>query len=401
MKKFIVLYFCLFGVSFLGAQNNKNLSLYVSFDDCGAQDVTGSGNVAQLNGAPECVCGVKGKALKFDGLDDNLFIVGTVLDVLAGTDFTLSFYFKPLVNVGNQVILSKRENCDNGKGISINYSLTSNTITVLLQESATERIVLTSKLDLTKCWQHVVVQRNTRTHRLFLNGIQAASGVSAKRLIFKNNEPINVATGPCPNEILFKGTIDELRVYNSSLSEKSVKELYIKPDQITNFDTLIYLGGTVNIGITNTCATSFAWKPAVGVADPTQALTTLSPPVTTTYKLEFNSDGCVSSDTLLVKVVDPASLTCSDIYLPNAFTPNGDNLNDDFGISNPFIIQVVKSFDIFDSWGGKIFTTNDVTARWDGKIKGEPANPGVYLYRVIYDCNNKELTRQGSITLLK
>ena len=65
--------------------------------------------------------------------------------------------------------------------------------------------------------------------------------------------------------------------------------------------------------------------------------------------------------------------------IPNAFTPNGDGLNDVFRIPAG-TMQKLTEFTIYSRWGEKVFTTNILSEFWDGKINGLPATPGVYIY---------------------
>ncbi|MBK8722450.1 MAG: gliding motility-associated C-terminal domain-containing protein [Saprospiraceae bacterium] len=127
----------------------------------------------------------------------------------------------------------------------------------------------------------------------------------------------------------------------------------------------------------------------------------MSPEVTTTYKVQFLNSQCSATDTIQVLVVDPNSVDCNQVFFPTAFTPNDDGLNDSYGISNPYAIKDLISFEIYDKWGGNVFKTTDPFAVWDGKSNGSPLNPGVFLYRVAYRCNNEEKILRGSFTLLK
>lgn len=68
------------------------------------------------------------------------------------------------------------------------------------------------------------------------------------------------------------------------------------------------------------------------------------------------------------------------VYIPNTFTPNGDGLNDTFGVSGEAIKEF--SMQIFDRWGKLVFETDDANKRWDGTIEGEKASMGTYIYRV-------------------
>ena len=104
-----------------------------------------------------------------------------------------------------------------------------------------------------------------------------------------------------------------------------------------------------------------------------------------------------------VQVIDPNTLDCSEVFLPKAFTPNGigPSVNETFGISNPFAIPELVSFEIRNRWGGKMFATADVFGRWDGTFDGEDVNPGVYLWRIIFRCEGQEIEATGSVTVLR
>lgn len=69
------------------------------------------------------------------------------------------------------------------------------------------------------------------------------------------------------------------------------------------------------------------------------------------------------------------------VYVPNTFTPNGDGLNDTFGIAG----EAISDFrmQIFNRWGQLIFETKNANERWDGTYEGEKVPQGVYVYKII------------------
>ena len=89
-------------------------------------------------------------------------------------------------------------------------------------------------------------------------------------------------------------------------------------------------------------------------------------------------------------------------YIPNTFTPNGDNTNDFFTGKGEEILEFDMS--IFDRWGNKIFQTNDMIKGWDGKSNGgsEISQQDVYVYMVkLRDFEGKEHTYNGHVNLIK
>ncbi len=112
--------------------------------------------------------------------------------------------------------------------------------------------------------------------------------------------------------------------------------------------------------------------------------------------LEVTSDkGCKSSITKKVIVNDEMGL-----FLPNAFTPNGDGSNDVFlAIANN-----INKFEmlIFNRGGNLLFQSGDIKKGWDGTYKGQMSENNVYVYKVTYvDKNNKSHALTGSVTLIR
>jgi gliding motility-associated-like protein len=92
-------------------------------------------------------------------------------------------------------------------------------------------------------------------------------------------------------------------------------------------------------------------------------------------------------------------------YIPNTFTPNGDNLNDRFIPHISCQNQQISSFQfsIFDRWGKRIFSTNLENQAWDGTYQGKPAGIGEYVYLVKYKAGQSEEVRsiRGTVSLLR
>ena len=90
----------------------------------------------------------------------------------------------------------------------------------------------------------------------------------------------------------------------------------------------------------------------------------------------------------------------TNIYIPNAFTPNGDDLNDTFGISGNGISDFTMR--IFNRWGEMIFETNDVNYHWDGTHEGRVVQNDVYVYQ-IYAMGTEEgvIQKTGKVTVLR
>ena len=113
-----------------------------------------------------------------------------------------------------------------------------------------------------------------------------------------------------------------------------------------------------------------------------------------------NAYGCTATDTITVK------LFCNEskIFIPSAFTPNNDGLNDKFTIKAQGI-QKINNLRIFNRWGEiiferKDFNIGDPNGAWNGLYKGVSAPGGAYVYMIELSCNDQVFTRKGTVTVV-
>ncbi len=372
-------------------------------------DQSGNNSNGIAGGDTTLVCGVSGRAFKFDGIKDFIILVGSVNNHFGLADFSLTFFMKPSPGSGVKDIISKKNICAaNERGFAIRYAPSSKTLTCELTESASKNGTVSAKLDATQCWQHIALVRSSNITRLYVNGTLRSEVSALARVNLTNQGILSIANSPCINtggEARFGGLLDELRVYAKALTEEEVVDLYrfALPDHILTQDTLIFLGGSVPAKISGTCVNNFQWQPTTGVSSPTAREPILKPTKTTSYRLLFRDGQCIATDSVLITVIDPDSLDCEQVFLPKAFTPNGNgpSANEMFGVSNPYAIKEFLSLEILDQWGGKMFSTSSVFERWDGSLGGSPVSPGVYLYRVRLKCKGEEKIKTGSFTLMR
>ena len=274
-----------------------------------------------------------------------------------------------------------------------------------MNENVRIRNIVVQRLDYARCWQHIVISRNYNKLSLYVNGRLVQASLSTKRVAINNDAPLTIAKSPCigTTDRKYAGYIDELRIYDRAINDDEVTALYSNPDHIANRDTIIFLGSSIKTTVTTTCATDFTWTPKEGISDVKSALTTITPSKGGDFKyvLAMKEQQCTSIDTLKIKVIDPKDLECGKLFVPKAFTPNADGLNDAFFISNPYALDEILSFEVLDAWGGRMFYTQDRFERWDGTLNGQKINPGVYLWKAKYKCKGVEKTDFGSVTLLK
>ncbi|MCK5170749.1 MAG: PKD domain-containing protein, partial [Bacteroidales bacterium] len=113
--------------------------------------------------------------------------------------------------------------------------------------------------------------------------------------------------------------------------------------------------------------------------------------------LVTTAHSCVDSLTLYEEV---EIIGAGQIEFPNAFTPNGDGLNDTF---RPVSEGVIKyELLVYNRWGELIFTTKDLSAGWDGTINNEYAKPDVYVWKALGKfTNGRSFELAGDVTLIR
>lgn len=169
------------------------------------------------------------------------------------------------------------------------------------------------------------------------------------------------------------------------------------PDQIVLTGTEVTLAAKTSDGIVR-----YAWLPKEGVQCSSCALTVASPRKPTAFTLTVtNQFGCVAADTVMI------SLECTEsrVFIPNAFTPDADGLNETFSVRGRG--ASVKSMRIFDRWGKMVYEAgnlqlNDSKSGWDGTFNGQKAPTGTYVYVTELVCDTGEpFIRKGSVTLIR
>ncbi len=114
------------------------------------------------------------------------------------------------------------------------------------------------------------------------------------------------------------------------------------------------------------------------------------------YVLVKDAIGCSGRDTLFIQVFEGPAY-----YIPNAFTPNGDGLNDVFRPIPPGISSTTF-FRVFNRYGQLMFETSQWLKGWDGTFKGKPAEPGAYVWIIKgVDKYNKTIEQKGTIMLIR
>jgi len=164
-------------------------------------------------------------------------------------------------------------------------------------------------------------------------------------------------------------------------------------------DTAVVVGEPLQLHASKGAA--YQWSPAFGLSSATiQSPVGLysQPSEGIKYKLMIsNEEGCKDSAFVTVKVYS----TGATVFVPNAFTPNGDYKND---ILRPLAVGMkhIEYFRIYNRWGQLVFQTTANGQGWDGKINGQPQASNVYVWEVkAIDFNGRTYFQKGQVTLIR
>jgi len=162
-------------------------------------------------------------------------------------------------------------------------------------------------------------------------------------------------------------------------------------------DTTIPVGAsaTLYLPVTGNIA-HYLWSPSGTLSNSAIPDPVASPAANTTYSLLVTTvDNCTATGERTVNLF-------SGLYMPNAFTPNNDGLNDVFRIP-PSIKIKVNFFSIFNRWGDMVFSTSDPSVGWDGTYNGSPTAMATYVWVIQYTdpLTNLPAQSQGTVVLIR
>jgi gliding motility-associated-like protein len=219
-----------------------------------------------------------------------------------------------------------------------------------------------------------------------LNSPHSASTVASPNQT-TNYQVVGYSLNTCKNDTGFVlVTVADLPVVN------------LGPDRTVDAGQVITLSPAVSADVVN-----YSWWPATGLNCVDCKTPQFVADNDVVYRLRVITQyGCASEDEIRFTVACGKGA----VYVPNAFTPNGDGKNEVFNIKG-YGIQRVKSFRIFNRWGQLVFQRenflpNDRYSGWNGMWNGKPADPGAYVYIAEITCNEgKPVVVKGTVMLIR
>lgn len=146
-----------------------------------------------------------------------------------------------------------------------------------------------------------------------------------------------------------------------------------------------------------TGGTQYSWSPAAGLSNVNIANPIAILQDDQTYMLTVTTaEGCTDTDEIVIQVFKGSA-----VYVPTAFTPNNDGLNDQL---KPYYIGIKKLdyFTVFNRWGETVFTTKSLSAGWDGALRGMPQGSGSFVWMLrATDYVGKVYDLKGTVTIIR
>jgi gliding motility-associated-like protein len=141
---------------------------------------------------------------------------------------------------------------------------------------------------------------------------------------------------------------------------------------------------------------AYLWTPSSGLSATNVLQPVASPTQTQSYNLKVTtSQGCTASDDVLVTVVPYC------VKPMEAFTPNGDGINDVWLVTNGNCLKTAKA-EVFNRYGNRVFQSDDYKNDWNGTFKGSPLPDGTYYFVITYQLiNGKLVYLKGNVTILR
>jgi len=189
---------------------------------------------------------------------------------------------------------------------------------------------------------------------------------------------VTASTGNCTAQSSFKVTVFPGATANAG------------PDAVIITGDVYTLVATASPG-------SYLWTPPTGLNSTNTLNPSASPSQTTTYKLKVTTpQGCVATDSMVVNVVPYC------IKPMEAFSPNGDGINDLWLVTNGTGCLDKAKAEVFNRYGAKVYESNDYKNNWNGTYNGKPLPDGTYYFVITYRLiNGKDQYLKGNVTIIR
>lgn len=186
----------------------------------------------------------------------------------------------------------------------------------------------------------------------------------------------------------------------TSLSEDAITVTVLPPAEVfAGHDTSVVASQPLTLfaqDVNKSGFTHFTWSPATSLRDPDNQTTVATPANSITYKVVATTpEGCRGVGSIAIKVYKAA-----DIYVPSAFSPNGDWRNETFK-AIPVGISQFKYLMVFNRFGEQVFFTSRAEKGWDGLYHGLQQTGTFTWVAAGFDYMNHPVQRKGTVTVMR
>lgn len=192
------------------------------------------------------------------------------------------------------------------------------------------------------------------------------------------------------------GRYQLIRLVTSGCSDTANVDLIVRPNIVANAGPDGIAAINYPYQLNGSGAGQYSWSPSLVLNDPNIANPIATIQSNTTFVLTITNDaGCSDTDTIYIKAMEGPQ-----VYLPTAFTPNGDRLNEKI---KPICVGISRFdyFRIFNRYGTLLFETNKIGEGWDGYYKGKRQSSGNYISTVkVKDVTGKEFIKTSNLLLI-
>jgi len=189
-------------------------------------------------------------------------------------------------------------------------------------------------------------------------------------------------------------TISYLFTASNGCTARQKQSILVYPSPVVNAgpDRTLLQGGSIIIAATATANAAFLWSPAKAIDNTASLTPRVSPVDNILYRLTVTSiNGCIASDDVKITIL-------KNVKVPNAFSPNGDGINDNWDI------QYLESYpgatiEVYNRYGQLVYRSVGYTKAWDGRYNGNILPFGTYYW--IINPKNGRVVINGSVTIIR
>ncbi len=192
-------------------------------------------------------------------------------------------------------------------------------------------------------------------------------------------------------------------IITSPLCEPDTHTFFVRVDPLPEIeiyqDTVIAVGTELDLAALSNDAITYQWTSV----DPLSCYDCITPTLSAVFTQWIsvtvtNEFGCKAVDSAFIRVLP---CTPDFVFVPTAFTPNGDGLNDLLFARGKALVEI-KTFIVSNRWGNVMYRSNNIKEGWDGTFRGQLAPTDAYVWYVKGLCTNgQEVEKKGTITLIR